>query len=152
MRGFGLWQLVHRHKQQMKKAEMPSGTREVKGPPFTPKPSDVQELIAAITKIEQKEASHVVNQASLRPGKFGVYQRYLTPSLIFACPKRNHEVIATALRVDNKAQSIELIIASNTNVNPSTRTHLQTMWELLRQISTSCHNVHGLRMIKKLHG
>jgi hypothetical protein len=49
----------------------------------------------------------------------------------------NHEVIATALRV--KAESIELIIASNTDIKSSTVGHLGAMWKVLKKISTSCH-------------
>jgi len=79
--------------QQMEKAEMP---------PFTPKPSDVQELIAAITKIEQKEASHVdeLHQPGFSPTREIWRLSKVLDSIANLCvSETNHEVIATALRV-----------------------------------------------------
>src|SRR5436305_2230154 len=53
--------------------------------------------------------------------------------------KTSHEVIATAVRVDNKAKSIELIVVSNTDVPDSTLAHVQEIWKTLKRISTLCH-------------
>jgi hypothetical protein len=129
---------------------MKSHTRVVEGSIFTPSQSDVQDLLAAITKIEKKEQTQVVSERLTRkdehheprssPTRQGWRLSKVLDSLANLCvSETNHEVIATALRVDYQAGSIELIIASNTNVQVSTAAHLQEIWKTLQQISTLCH-------------
>jgi len=148
------WELVRRHKEQME-TKGQSGTREAKHPNFTPSESDVHELIAAIAKIEKKEQSHVAsdrltpqdedNQPASSPTRENWRLSKVLDSIANLCvSETNHEVIATALRIHNNTQLIELIIASNTNVESSTAIHLVDMWKLLKQISTLCHTFHGL--------
>ena len=132
-----------------------NGTREVQGPDFTLGPSDVQELIAAITKIEQREKLLVASER--RTPKDEIHQpacsstrenwrfsKVLDSIANLSVSGTNHEVIATALRVDDKARSIELIIASNYDVKRSTQDHLQQMWKALQEISTLSHTYHKL--------
>ena len=124
---------------------MQSLTREVEGPIFTPSQSDIQELLAAIAKIEKKEQLQVASQRltvkdevhqphfSSTRGKWRLSK--VLDSLANLCvSKTNHEVIATALRVDKKAQSVQMIIASNTDVPSSTVDHLQEIWKTLTRI------------------
>jgi len=156
------WEDVHRHKQQMEtqEKERPSGTREVERRDFTPSQSDVHELIAAIAKIEKQELAHVpsdrltpkdeVHQPAYSPTREDWRLSKVLDSIANLCvSETNHEVIATALRVHNEAKSIELIIASNTNIKPSTVGHLQDMWKLLRKISTLSHKYYGLDSKKR---
>jgi hypothetical protein len=129
---------------------MKSRTRRVEGPNFTPSQSDVQDLLAAIAQIERKQQTQVTSQR-LTP-KDENHEPRSSPtrgvskvldSLANLCvSKENREVIATALRVNYKAGSIELLITSNTNVQNSTVAHLQEIWETLQQISTSRHERH----------
>ena len=134
-----------------------SGTREVKGVDFRPGPSDVQELIAAITKIEQKEQSLVASGRRTPKDEIQIHEPACSPTrenwrlskvldsiANLSVSGTNHEVIATALRVDDKTRSIELIVASNYNVKPSTQNHLRQMWRALQEISTLCHTYHEL--------
>ena len=140
---------------ETQETERPSGTKEVKGSIFTPSQSDVHDLIAAIAKIEKKEQSHIASDR-LTP-KDMVHQpvysqtrenwrlsKVLDSIANLCVSETNHEVIATALRVHDKAQTIELIIASNTDIKSSTLNHLQDMWKVLKKISALCHKHHGL--------
>jgi len=152
------WQDVERHKQQLtenRAKKRMSGTREVKGPMFAPGPSDVQELIAAIAKIEQKEKLLVASdrltskderhQPACSPTRENWRLSKVLDSIANLCvSETNHEVIATALRVDDNAQSIEVIVASNYEVKSSTQDHLRQMWNALQEISISCHKAHKL--------
>ena len=134
---------------------MKNRTREAEGPIFTPSPSDVQDLIAAIAKIERKERTQAASlpltpkDESPPPRSSPTRQNWrlskTLDSLANLCvSETNHEVIATALRVNDNARSIELIIASNTNVQDSTVAHLQEIWKTLRRISTLSHKYRPL--------
>jgi hypothetical protein len=125
-------------------------TRVAKGSIFTPSESDVHHLLAAISKIERKEKTQVALQRltpkdeDFEPRSSPTRQRWRLAKVLdslanLSASKTNHEVIATALRVDHRARSIELIIASNANVPDPTVAHLQKIWETLQQISTLCH-------------
>jgi len=131
--------------------ERPSDTREVEFRNFTPSQSDVQNLIAAIAKIEKKERTYVTSDRrtekdEANPPAFSPTRKHwrlskVLDSIANLCvSETKHEVIATALRVHNKAELIELIIASNDNVKSSTVEHLRKMWTALKEISTICHN------------
>jgi hypothetical protein len=125
---------------------MKDHTRVAKGPLFTPSPSDVENLLAAIAKIENKEqtqatARHLTpkdgNLADFFPTRRDWRLAKTLDSLANLCvSKLDHEVIATALRVHYKARLIELIIASNNDVQSSTVAHLQEIWNNLQHIST----------------
>ena len=126
---------------ETQETERPSGTREVNRPIFTPSLSDVHELIAAIAKIETKEQKDKDHQPSSSPARNYRRLSKVLDSIANLCvSETHHEVIATAFRVHNKAESIELIIASNTNIKSSTEDHLRDMWKVLKKISTSYHN------------
>ena len=134
---------------------MKNRTRVVKGLIFTPSQSDVQDLLAAIAEIERKEQTQVASERLTlkdeghQPRSSPTQQnRRLSKalnSLANLCVSEvKHEVIATALRVDYKAGSIELIMASNTDVQDSTVAHLQEIWKTLQQLSPLCHKHHQL--------
>jgi len=112
---------------------------------FTPEQSDVHDLIAAISKIEKKELSHVAsNRRTQKDDEYLTRRNWrlskVLDSIANLCvSETKHEVIATALRVHDKAKMIELIIASNDTVKPSTEAHLRKMWTLLKEISDQCH-------------
>ena len=140
---------------QAQQEEMQKRTRVAEGPVFTPSRSDVQDLLAAIAKLERKEKTQVVSQRQTpkdedhRPHSSPTGQNWrlakVLDSLANLCvSETNHEVIATALRVDYKKRSIELIVASNTEVQDSTVKHLRKIWETLQRISTICHKHHQL--------
>ena len=133
-------------KQKRKELEiaMQSQTIQANDPLFVPSELDVQTLLAAISKIEKKEQVQVASQRltpkdESRPPNFsptrgnGRLSKVLDSLANLCVSQTQHEVIATALRVDNKAQSIELIIASNTDVQTSTVAHLQKMWKILQR-------------------
>src|SRR6266516_4913363 len=127
-----------------------SGTRKAKGPIFKPSPLDIQYLLAAIAKIETKEQTQVTlerltpKEETFQPD-FSPTRAKVLDSLANLCvSKTSHEVIATAVRVDNKAESIELIIASNTDVPNSIVAQLQEIWKTLKRISTLCHKDRNL--------
>ena len=153
------WQDLPPPKELQEKAAreiaMKNRTRVVEGPIFTPSQSDVHDLLAAIAKIERKEQTHVASQRLTpkdddhQPSSSPTRQNWrlskVLDSLANLCvSEANHEVIATALRVDYRAGSIELIIASNTGVQDSTVAHLQEIWKTLEQMSTLCHKRHQL--------
>ena len=144
--------------QQME--EQQRRTRRVIGPSFTPSQLDVQNLLAAISKIERKEKSQVALQRLTprdegNPPRFSPRRQHWRlakslDSLANLCvSETNHEVIATALRVDYKAESIELIVASNTNVQDSTVSHLQEIWRTLQRMSTLSHEKLNLDPLRK---
>src|SRR6266516_6594660 len=114
------WQHLPSPKELQEKAArettMKSRTRVVKGPIFTPSQSDVQDLLAAIAKIERKEQVQVASQRLTpknehhEPRSSPTRQRWrlskVLDSLANLCvSETNHEVIATALRVDYKVGS-----------------------------------------------
>ena len=114
------WEDIYR---QMEDKERPSDTREVEFRHFTPSQSDVQNLIAAIAKIEKKERTYVTSDrrtekdeanppASSPTRKDWRLSKVLDSIANLCVSETKHEVIATALRVHNKAELIELIIAS----------------------------------------
>jgi hypothetical protein len=122
---------------------------------FRPSQSDVHDLLAAIAKIERREQMQITSQRltpkdqSHEPNSSPTRQPWrlskVLDSLANLCvSETNHEVIATALRVDYKAESIELMIASNTNVQDSTVAHLREIWKTLPQISILCHERRSL--------
>ena len=130
--------------------EMNKPTRVATGPDFTPSPSDAQNLLAAIAKIEKKVRIQVApqfltpndkrNEPYFSPTRQNWRLSKVLDSLANLCVfEPDHEVIATALRVDDNAGSVELIIASNTDVQDFTVTHLQEIWKTLQQISILCH-------------
>jgi OTT_1508-like deaminase len=144
--------------QQMEKQQRL--TRRVIGSSFTPSQLDVQNLLAAISKIERKERSQVALQRLTprdegNPPHFSPTQQHWRlakslDSLANLCvSETNHEVIATALRVDYKAESIELIVASNTNVQDSTVSHLQEIWRTLQRMSTLSHEKLNIDRLQK---
>jgi len=138
-----------------------SGKREVEGPMFAPELSDVHDLIAAISKIEKKELSHVAisdhrtqkddeHQPDFSPTRENWRLSKVLDSIANLCvSETKHEVIATALRVHDKAKMIELIIASNDTVKPSTEAHLRRMWTLLKKISDQCHSGREVNPLQK---
>ena len=148
--------LSPKEQREKRQTEMKNRTRVVEGPLFKPSQSDVQDLLAAISKIERK----VQTQAALQrrtPEEDRDPQPLFSPtrenwrlskvldSLANLCvSKANHEVIATAIRLDHNARFIELIIASNTDVQDSTTVHLGKIWETLQLISILSHEHHKL--------
>jgi hypothetical protein len=102
-------------------------TGVVEGPEFIPSQSDVQNLLAAIFKIETKEKTPKDEgyQPKYSPTRKNWRLSKVLDSLANLCvSKTKHEVISIALQVDDKANKIELIIASNTNVQSSILVHL----------------------------
>ena len=106
---------------------MENRTREVESEIFTPSPSDVQDLLAAIAKIEMKEQTQTILE--YLTVKDNVYQpdfpliqekwhlsKVLNSVANLYISKMNYKVIATMLQIDNKAKMIELIIALNADV------------------------------------
>jgi hypothetical protein len=104
-------------KELQEKAAMQKRTRVVEGPTSMPSQLDVQDLLAAIAKIERKEQTQVASQRltpkdeSHKPRSSPTRRRLrlskVLDSLANLCiSETNHEVIATALRIKYKAGSI----------------------------------------------
>lgn len=122
-----------------------------------PSAADIHDLLAAITMLEKKRDSCLRRQVpATRPATEyknkscqsskrslpGIchYPRHITKildALARLCVSRaKHEVIATALRVDPQARSVELIVAANGDVSMNILNHLKEMRTLLRRISS----------------
>lgn len=140
-------------RQQIQK-EM-ENTRKARQIPGSVEPSDIEELLAAISKYEARDklqipADHSMRHVSgvpeplpsptnHRPWRVAVILDSLA-ALLTARPK--HEVIATALRVDTNSKTIEFLLASNDDVPPKTISHLTRMWTALSQISSRYHELY----------
>ncbi|KAL2216256.1 hypothetical protein M432DRAFT_623574 [Thermoascus aurantiacus ATCC 26904] len=122
-----------------------------------PSAADIHDLLAAITMLEKKRDSCLRRQVpATRPATEyknkscqsskrslpGIchYPRHITKildALARLCVSRaKREVIATALRVDPQARSVELIVAANGDVSMNILNHLKEMRTLLRRISS----------------
>ncbi|OJD11812.1 hypothetical protein AJ78_07494, partial [Emergomyces pasteurianus Ep9510] len=115
--------------------------------------SDIQNLIAAIGKLEKRDRAQLPsNRYSLDtkeivplssptrvPGRLTKLLDSLAGLLV---SNANHEVIATALRVDATAEKITINISSNTAVTTATCEHAKWIWTALSDISSRYHELY----------
>ncbi|EER41364.1 predicted protein [Histoplasma capsulatum H143] len=115
--------------------------------------SDIQNLIAAIGKLEKRDrAQFPSNRYSLDtkeleplssptrvPGRLTKLLDSLAGLLV---SNANHEVIATALCVDATAKKITIKISSNTTVTTATCKHAKWIWTALSDISSRYHELY----------
>ncbi|KAL2010666.1 hypothetical protein VTN00DRAFT_6473 [Thermoascus crustaceus] len=98
---------------------------------------DIHDLLAAINKIEKRDRRQV---PASRAGPTHHPRRIITEvldSLASLCvSQEKHEVIATALRVNTQARSLELMVAANGDIPTVISSHLKEIWNLLRRISS----------------
>ncbi|KAJ9350539.1 hypothetical protein DTO027B9_6931 [Paecilomyces variotii] len=128
--------------------EMEINTRSAQHVPGSIEPVDVQNLLAAIAKLEGRNKLQIAAERTIK-----AYPELSNPlysptsypwrvarvldslsSLLVSKPSR--EVIATALRVDKTEETIEFFLAANDDVSSKTSSHLEWIWETMRQISS----------------
>lgn len=124
-------------------------TRKPQVSPRVPSPKDIAELLAAICKIEQLdqlqipahrvELENPANSPTQAPRRFA---EVLDSLATLGVSQVQHEVIATGLRVDDRRKSIEIIVATNTNVHPATSKHIKDMWEFMTRLSDRFYQLH----------
>ncbi|KAK2813013.1 hypothetical protein FQN50_001035 [Emmonsiellopsis sp. PD_5] len=107
-------------------------------------PADIQNLLAAINKLECRDKAQIPADCSIQgeaepqfsptpqPRRLG---RVLDSLAALLVSKPKDEVFAVALRPDIKARTIEFIVSSNGDVPVATSAHINWVWESLRQIS-----------------
>lgn len=116
--------------------------------------SDIQNLIAAIGKLEKRDRAQLPSNRSTRnttdkppassPTRVPWRLTKLLDSLAgLLVSNANHEVIATALRVDTRTQKITIMLSSNTTVPPATCEHAIWIWRALREISFRYHQLYA---------
>jgi hypothetical protein len=105
-------------------------------------PDHIQGLLAAINKIEKRDQSQLVppdySKASPLNAPTHLARRVaeVLDALAFLLVSRaKHEVIATALRVDNQNQTVEVMVAANADVPQDTVHNLKTIWDSIEDIS-----------------
>ncbi|KKZ65330.1 hypothetical protein EMCG_08846 [[Emmonsia] crescens] len=116
--------------------------------------SDIQNLIAAIGKLEKRDRAQLPSNRSTcnttdepplsSPTRVPWRLTKLLDSLAgLLVSNANHEVIATALRVDTRTHKITIMISSNTTVPPATCEHAIWIWRALREISFRYHQLYA---------
>ncbi|QSS53424.1 hypothetical protein I7I53_00681 [Histoplasma capsulatum var. duboisii H88] len=108
--------------------------------------SDIQNLIAAIGKLEKRDRAQFdtkelepLSSPTRVPGRLTKLLDSLAGLLV---SNANHEVIATALCVDATAKKITIKISSNTTVTTATYEHAKWIWTALSDISSRYHELH----------
>ncbi|KAK2802655.1 hypothetical protein FQN50_007263 [Emmonsiellopsis sp. PD_5] len=107
--------------------------------------ADIQNLIAAIAKLEKRDRAQP--QSNVPPlSSAARVPRRLTKLLdslagLFVS-NADHEVIATAVRVGKISQKITVMISSNTTIPPATCEHATWIWRALREISFRYHKLY----------
>lgn len=118
-------------------------TRNARQAPGPIEASDVENLLAAINKHEAREKGRADRSTKAAPEiPEPMYSPTHRPRRVAdildslsALLVSEHEVVATALRVDANTETIEFIIATNEDVPSATSSHIASIWTSLQQIS-----------------
>ncbi|KAK2790252.1 hypothetical protein FQN53_000018 [Emmonsiellopsis sp. PD_33] len=121
--------------------------------------ADIQNLIAAIGKLEKRDRAQLPSNRSTRettdqpplssPTRVPWRLAKLLDSLAgLLVSNANHEVIATALRVDTTAEKITIMTSSNTTIPPATCEHGKWIWTALKDISFRYHQLYPASSIE----
>ena len=108
---------------------------------------DIQHLLAFMARTMQKpgmrEERLTIKEKIPSYSPIQSNLRRLVPildSITNLCVKqKSHEVVAVALWVHN---DVELLIATNTDVSPTTLNHLKSLWKALQQLSIDYYIAH----------
>jgi hypothetical protein len=102
---------------------MEGRTREAKVPRSTLSATDIHGLLAAINKLEKRERLQA--PPSFPTAHYPNSIAQVLDSLAALCvSQERHEVIATTMRANPSAKSVELVVAANGDVPTATSAHL----------------------------
>ncbi|KAK2794368.1 hypothetical protein FQN52_008727 [Onygenales sp. PD_12] len=114
-------------------------------------PTDIQNLLAAINKLECRDKAEVSADRSIQGEAEPQFSptpqprrlaRVLDSLAALLVSKAKDEVVAVALRPDIKGETIEFIVSTNGDVPVATSAHINWVWESLRQISICYHKLY----------
>ncbi|KAK2756133.1 hypothetical protein FQN54_005541 [Arachnomyces sp. PD_36] len=139
-----------RHAISSKKMENPLKTRTAKQAPNPVEPTDIQNLLAAINKYEVRDKLQIPADRSIRgaedvpppTNRHGRVANILDSLSALLVSKLKHEVIATGLRVDVNAKTIQFILSSDGDIPTTTIIHARWIWNALGQISARFHELY----------